>query len=378
MSSAVVGRVLVAGGGLAGLATAIALGRKGIEVRVVERNAGFSSNGSGITLMGPALRVLGDLGLVEACLDRGYGVTELVTATAAGELLETVDLPRLLGPKLPAIAGLYRPELLNVLLEAALATGASLSVGTTVTDFEQTGTAVAVAFSDGTTDRYDLVVGADGWLSPTRGRLLGAAAPAPVFLEQAVWRAVVRRPGDFTRSTFLYGTRRKAGFMPISADRMYAYVVESATERSKPAADAAPEMMREMLADFSALPAEIRESITDPAQVDVRPLHKLVVPSPWSRGRIVLIGDAVHLPTPQLGMGGGMAMEDGYVLADVLTSEKTVEAALSAFTRRRFARCRAIVDNSVQLSEWEKNAAEHGPEAARLMNESQQLIAQPI
>jgi 2-polyprenyl-6-methoxyphenol hydroxylase-like FAD-dependent oxidoreductase len=378
MSPAVVGRVLVVGGGVAGVATAIALGRQGIEVRIIERDEGFSSNGSGITLMGPALRVLGDLGLIETCLERGYGVTELITASASGEPLEIVELPRLLGPELPAIAGLYRPDLLNVLREAALATGASLSVGTTIADIEQTGRAARVTFTDGTTDSYDLVVGADGWLSSTRGLLLGDAAPAPTFLGQAVWRAVVQRPADATRSIFLYGTRRKAGFMPISEDRMYAYVVESTADRSKPAMDVAPEMMREMLADFSGLPADIRETIVDPAQVDMRPLYTLFVPSPWYRGRVVLIGDAVHLPTPQLGMGGGMALEDGYVLADVLTNEETLETALATFMERRFARCRVIVNNSVQLSEWEKNAADHGFESARLMNESHQFLAQPI
>jgi 2-polyprenyl-6-methoxyphenol hydroxylase-like FAD-dependent oxidoreductase len=208
--------------------------------------------------------------------------------------------------------------------------------------------------------------------------VLGGDAPVPTFLGQAVWRAVVRRPPEATRSTFLYGARRKAGYMPISADQMYAYVVEPMAERTKPPVEDAPRMMREMLEDFSGLAADVREEIVAPAQVDIRPLHKLVVPSPWYRGRVLLIGDAVHLPTPQLGMGGAMAMEDGVVLADVLSGEETIEAALVAFMERRFERCRVIVNNSVQLSEWEKTAADHGPEAAALMNESHQLLTQAI
>jgi 2-polyprenyl-6-methoxyphenol hydroxylase-like FAD-dependent oxidoreductase len=378
MHGSAVGHVLVVGSGIAGAATAIALSRQGIEVKIVERDLTFDSNGSGITLMAPALRVLRDLGLLEECLARGYGVSELVTATADGEVLDTVNLPHLLGPELPSIAGMYRPDLLSILRQAAIDAGATLSVGTTLTGLELQGQSVQVSYSTGPMESYDLVIGADGWLSPLRNLLWGDEAPAPTFLGQAVWRAVVPRSEDATRSTFLYAAKRKAGYMPISPDRMYAYVVEPTANRGKPAPHLAPMLMREMLEEFGGLAAEIRETIVEPAQVDIRPLHKLVLPSPWFRGRVILIGDAVHLPTPQLGMGGAMAMEDGFVLGDVLAREETIEDALAAFMDRRFDRCRVIVNHSAQLSEWEKNAADHGPEAAALMKESHQLLTSPI
>lgn len=378
MSSPVVERVLVVGGGIAGTTAAITLARQGIDVRIVERDQEWGLGGSGISLMAPALRVLRDLGLLDQCLEVGYGVTELRTCNAAGETLAEVVLPKLLGPSYPALLGMPRSELHRVFAGAATRAGVPVSVGLTVDAFEDAGDEVRVAFSDGTADAYDLVVGADGWLSSIRTQLLGDAAPEPRFLEQAVWRAVCERPADATRSIFLYGPRRKAGFMPISADRMYAYVVEPTHDRSKPEPAARPGMMRELLAEFDGTVAQARESIHDPDLVDVRPLHVVLVEPPWSRGRVVLIGDAVHTPTPQLGMGGAMAMEDGLVLGELLGREASVSAALAAFTARRFERCRVAVANSSQLSEWEKSAAAHGPEAARLLNESFAFFAQPI
>ena len=372
-----VGHVLVVGGGIAGTTAAIALRRAGIDVRIVERDPGWGSTGNGITVMAAALRVLRDLGLLERCLEKGYGVTEMTVCNAAGETLEVVALQRLLGPGYPAIGGMLRRDLHRILSEAATLAGASLNVGITVDAFEEADDAVSVSFDDGTFATYDLVVAADGWLSRIRSLLLGDAAPEPRFLSQAVWRAVVERPRAATGTTFLYGPRRKAGFTPITNELMYAYVVEPTVDRSKPEPDVRPEMMRELLSEFGGPVAEVRDSIRDPNLVDVRPLYALIVPPPWSSGRVVLIGDAVHTTTPQMAMGGALAMEDGMVLAELLAGEKNVETALRAFTARRFERCRMGVENSAQLSEWEKNAAAHGAESARLINESLETFAQP-
>lgn len=376
MTSAVE-RVLVVGGGIAGTTAAIALRRAGIDVHIVERDPTWGSSGNGITVMAPALRVLRDLGLIDQCLEKGYGVTEMTVCNAAGETLQVVTLQRLLGPGYPAIGGMLRPDLHRILSEAATSAGANVSIGRTVDSFEQTSEAVSVRFGDGTLDTYDVVVGADGWLSGMRRLLLGDAAPEPRFLGQAVWRAVVQRPAAATGTTFLYGPRRKAGFTPVTNDLMYAYVVEPAADRSTPERDVRPQMMRELLSEFGGPVAEARDSIRDPELVDVRPLHAVIVPPPWSRGRVVLVGDAVHTTTPQLAMGGALAMEDGVVLAELLSGGGDIESVLQAFTARRFARCRMGVENSSQLSEWEKNAAAHGPESAQLINESLAAFALP-
>jgi 2-polyprenyl-6-methoxyphenol hydroxylase-like FAD-dependent oxidoreductase len=370
-------RVLVVGGGIAGTTAAIALRRVGIEVRIAERGAEWSGGGNGITVMAPALRVLRDLDLLEQCLRRGYGIIEMAVCDAGGEVLQRVALPRLLGPDLPAIGGMLRSDLHRVLADAALDAGAEVSVGTSLESFQQRGDSVAVRFDDGTSGSYDLVVGADGWLSGMRHLLFGAAVPEPRFLHQAVWRAVTVRPRAATATTFLYGAARKAGFTPITDELMYTYVVEPVADRAKPAPERRPEMMRELLSEFGGPIAEARDTISNPDLVDVRPLHALIVPPPWAVGRVILIGDAVHTTTPQMAMGGALSMEDGVVLAEMLAADDDVSNVLAAFTARRFDRCRLGVENSAQLSEWEKSAAAHGAESARLINESLEVFARP-
>jgi 2-polyprenyl-6-methoxyphenol hydroxylase-like FAD-dependent oxidoreductase len=112
--------------------------------------------------------------------------------------------------------------------------------------------------------------------------------------------------------------------------------------------------------------------------VDVRKLYWLLMPPPWYRRRVLLIGDAAHATTPQLAMGGAIALEDGIVLGELLAAEDELDVALAGFMERRYERCKMVVENSVQLSEWEKNAAEHGEDAGRLQTESFAALAAPI
>jgi 2-polyprenyl-6-methoxyphenol hydroxylase-like FAD-dependent oxidoreductase len=377
MSGTAVERVLIVGGGIAGTSLAIELQRKGIAAEIAEKEPVWGAKGTGITLMGPALRALNTLGVLEECLPQGYGVSEMKIFTGAGEFLEAVPLHGLLGHRYPAIGGMMRPELHRVLSEAALREGTTVRVGVSVASLEQHAGGVDVEFTDRTRDSYDLVVGADGWRSSLRRLLLGDAAPEPRFLGQSVWRALVQRPTEVTGLFMFYGAQHKTGFTPLTPERMYVFLVEPAAERIRLEPSDGPNRMRELLADFGGLVADVRETITEPQQVDARPLDALLLPPPWYRGRVLLIGDAVHATTPQLAMGGAIAMEDAIVLAQVLDGEDTVEGALEKFMARRFERCRMVVENSVQLAEWEKNAAAHADDSAQLMGESLAALAAP-
>ena len=377
MSVTGVERVLIVGGGIAGTSLAIELQRKGIAAEIAEKEPVWGAKGTGITLMGPALRALKTLGVLEDCLPQGYGVSEMKIFTGAGEFLQTVPLQGLLGQSYPAIGGMMRPALHRVLSEAALRGGTMVRLGVSVASLEQRGDGVDVAFTDGTRASYDLVVGADGCRSSTRRLLLGETAPEPRFLGQSVWRALVQRPQEVTGLFMFYGVQHKTGFTPLTPERMYVFLVEPAADRIRLEPSDGPYRMRELLADFGGLVADVRETIREPHQVDARPLDALLLPAPWYRGRVLLIGDAVHATTPQLAMGGAIAMEDAIVLAQVLDGEGTVENALECFMARRFERCRMVVENSVQLAEWEKNAAAHADDSAQLMGESLAALAAP-
>jgi 2-polyprenyl-6-methoxyphenol hydroxylase-like FAD-dependent oxidoreductase len=376
--STAVERVLIVGGGLSGTSAALSLQREGIDAEIVEKEQVWGATGTGITLMGPAMRALKQLGVLEQCLKEGSGTSEMSLFNADGELLHTVHIEGLLGPDYPAVGGMMRPMLHRVLAEAAAEKGVSVRTGVTVSTLEQHPDRVDIEMSDGSSGSYALVLGADGWRSQVRELVFGDEAPQPQPLGQMVWRALLDRPASVTGEYQFYGPGVKTGFTPLGPDKMYQFLVQPFADAVLPDPDERPARMRELLAPFGGVVAEVRETITEPEQVDVRKLYWLLMPPPWYRGRVLLIGDAAHATTPQLAMGGAIALEDGIVLGELLAAENELEAALARFMERRYERCRMVVENSVQLSEWEKNAAEHGEEAGRLQSESFAALAAPI
>ena len=103
----------------------------------------------------------------------------------------------------------------------------------------------------------------------------------------------------------------------------------------------------------------------------------MLLPRPWYKGRVVLIGDAVHATTPHLAAGALIGVEDAVVLADELQKGTSIDGALSAFQDRRFERCRMVVENSGRLGEIEVTGGsqeEHGS----IMRQSMMALAQPI
>ncbi len=107
------------------------------------------------------------------------------------------------------------------------------------------------------------------------------------------------------------------------------------------------------MAEYGGIVAQLREQITDPAQVVYRPLEVFAAPKPWHKGRVVLIGDAAHAGTPHLGQGASMAIEDSAVLAQCLTETSDLDSALSTFTARRYPRVELVYQTSLKLGQWE-------------------------
>jgi 2-polyprenyl-6-methoxyphenol hydroxylase-like FAD-dependent oxidoreductase len=132
-----------------------------------------------------------------------------------------------------------------------------------------------------------------------------------------------------------------------------------------------------MMAPFGGVLGEMRERLTSLSIINCRPLESILVPPPWHRGRLVLIGDAVHATTPHLASGAGIAVEDALVLSELLSVQPSVPAALEQFTARRFPRCRTVVENSVSIGAMQLSDA--SPERLKkLMTESELALRQDI
>ncbi len=368
-------RVLVVGAGPAGCTAAVALAGRGAEVVLLEAEAGIRPSGPGLVLQSAPMRVLDSLGLLEDCLERGYAHEEIDVCDAGGTVRTTLTPPSLLEGR-PASVAISRAALSEVLVGAAVASGTQLRLGTTVSGLADSGDRAEVGLSDGATETFDLVVGADGSYSHTRALVL-PSAPGPRPSGQLIWRAPAPRPLGVTRYSMLDGGPGlgKVGVVPVSDAALYVWLLEPdrGAERSRP--ERLAEAFRERLRPFGG-PVPLVADLVD-GDVDVRSLRSLLVPLPWSRGRTVLIGDAVHTTTPQMAYGVGMAIEDSVVLAELLADDD-VPAALRRFGERRFNRCRLVVETSVQLGEWEQRPPGDPTLPGRLTGQVLAELARPV
>jgi 2-polyprenyl-6-methoxyphenol hydroxylase-like FAD-dependent oxidoreductase len=124
--------------------------------------------------------------------------------------------------------------------------------------------------------------------------------------------------------------------------------------------------------------AYVRDHVADPRRIDYRPMNSFLLPPPWHRGRIVVIGDAAHTTTPHLATGAGIAIEDAVVLAELLTSELPVPELLERFVARRYDRCRLVVETAVKLGEMEKDTTIPIQAHFDLMTATFRKLAEPI
>jgi 2-polyprenyl-6-methoxyphenol hydroxylase-like FAD-dependent oxidoreductase len=374
-----VGKVLVVGGGIGGLSSTIALRHAGVaEVDVVELNPAWDVYGVGILQPGNAIRAMAQLGLAGECIAQGHPMEGSRSHDINGKILADIDFQRPAGVQGPVMNGLTRPRLHKILQDAVLATGANVRTGVTFSSLEQRGDGVAVELTDGTSATYDLVIGADGLNSAVRAAVFDGA-PSPEFFGQIVWRYNLPRWPDLNRLWMFDGTRGRAGFVPLAPELMYILLIESADDPDTASLpqDRLAEIFREHLAEFGGPIAEVRDQITDSSLVVVRPVETVLVPPPWHRGRVVLIGDAAHATTPHLGQGAAQAIEDGIVLAEELAAGPGVEAALQRFVARRYERCKIVIEGSTQIGRWEMEGR-HDVDYAGTIKRLTDAVAAPL
>jgi 2-polyprenyl-6-methoxyphenol hydroxylase-like FAD-dependent oxidoreductase len=350
-------KILVIGGGIAGLCASLALRREGFEVSVVERDPEWGVYGVGIIQPGNALRALHSLGLAEACVADGHAIKGDRTFLGDGQTeIAAHEWPPMV-PGLPPANGLTRPKLHELLKSRILESGADVRTGVTFETIDPAGDSVDVSFSDGTAGTYDLVIAADGLYSKIRTTIFGAEL-TPNYTGQVCWRYNLPLIDGLDEIRMYLGPNGSAGFVPLGEDLMYILTIETPmdNQREAVARDGAAAVYRERLESFGGGPVgAVRDLIVDDAAVVVRPMENIIVPAPWYRGRVVLVGDAAHGSTPHCGQGAAQAIEDGIVLAEELAADGTVDDALERFTVRRYERCRAIVEGSERVGQWEQD-----------------------
>lgn len=343
-------KIIIAGAGIGGLTAALAVGRLGHRVTLLERAAQIDDVGAGIQISPNALKVLDALGVgegVRRCAFRpralemrmgrsGRGIfsvpiTDAATADWGADYLH-----------------LHRPDLIAALLEEVRsATNIRIILGQRVSEYSQSPEAINVRCGDGTTINADLLIGADGIRSAVREQMLGEQQPN--FTGNAAWRLVVPTEslGDYAppptacvwvgagRHAVTYRLRGGALSNFVGVVERSDWTHESWTDRGT---------KEQALADFAGWHPIIEAMIMQATEhyrwalFDRDPLPK------WSEGRAVLLGDACHPTLPFLAQGAAMAIEDGFILAEEVSArgDTGLSEALSAYFGRRIARVSSV------------------------------------
>lgn len=362
-------KVLVVGGGITGSVLSLALAQRGADVELVEISPQWFGVGHGITLQGNALKALRSVGVLERVLERAVPFDIMRLRRADGGLIVQLDTPHTGGPDLPSTAGALRADLQGALCDAVFAHGVTVRLGLSVDRLDEASDHVDVTFTDGSTGRYDLVVGADGINSRMRSLIGIAERPRPVGM--SIFRVVAERPAEMDCAEVYYGGPRfKAGYSPISPDQCYAYLLDENLDASHVGPRAPLALMRERGAGYGGTWGRIVAALPDDTAVDYRWIEAVLVDEPWHRGRTMVIGDAAHACPPLIAQGAAMCMEDAVLLAELVTGDEPVEKALEHFMSRRLPRVRMVLENSLRLAEWEIHPGTPGADPARIMSET--------
>jgi len=330
-------RILVVGAGITGLGATRALRQRGFAADVIERATAWGHIGAGIYLPGNAVRALRALGLESAVAERASPIPHQRLCDHRGRVLADIDTAALWGDVGPCLA-LHRAD-----LHAVLAThGESVPVrmGVSLQGLSQQEKTVTAEFSDGSTGRYDLVLGADGVHSQVRRLLFGADMVRPVG--QVALRFVTECPRDVTTWTVLLGRRVTFLAVPIGSGRVYCYCDAPADGDSRPEVDDVIGRLAELLSGFSDPVSAILDTLRPDGAVHVARIEEVTLDR-WSCGSVLLLGDAAHATSPNMAEGAAMGLEDGLVLAECLARGGDIEQTMAAFQARRRPRTQWVL-----------------------------------
>ncbi|PXX60232.1 2-polyprenyl-6-methoxyphenol hydroxylase-like FAD-dependent oxidoreductase [Nocardia tenerifensis] len=325
-------KAVIVGGGIGGLATAIAFQRRGWTVEVLERAPELTEIGAGLSIWPNALRALDALGVGDAVRARAVEEASSGIRERRGRWLSRPDTAAARERYGDPIM-LHRADLLDILRrevpESALRTGIS------VTEVRPAGTVVHSAGES----TGDLVVGADGIHSVVRRALLGQIAPR--YSGYTAWRMVVAPTEPFVGIGESWGRGERFGYGTLADGRVYCYATANAPAGTE--TDGLPELRRRFSDWHDPIPALL--AAADESAVLHNDIYELPNLKTYVGERIALIGDAAHAMTPNLGQGACQALEDAVVLARVATTEPD----LTAYDRERRPRTQMIAAMSRRI-----------------------------
>jgi 2-polyprenyl-6-methoxyphenol hydroxylase-like FAD-dependent oxidoreductase len=369
--------VLISGAGLAGPALAHRLHRLGMRATVVERAPGLRDGGYKVDIRGAATGVLKRMGLYEAARAADTGMQTVTYVRADGRSIATLDANLLMGRRDDDLE-VMRTDLIRILHDAT-AGYTDYVFGDSIAALQEDGDGVAVTFASGSTRHFDLVVAADGLHSPTRRLAFGEVEPRHL----GAYISIFDVPDDL-------GLDRQEVFFTDPGRMVFAYSTGAGVPAKVGMVFAAPalagrrnpkDILRERFAGMGWRVDSFLAAI-EGADLYFDSLSQIEMPA-WSRGRVVLLGDAGYCPSPASGQGTSLALVGAYVLADALGATDghedafaRYETALRPYVERNLAYGRKMAGDMVPGGRWSIALRNYGMRTLRFNPWKRQIIEQ--
>jgi len=339
----------IIGGGIGGVAAAVALHRVGIQATVYERASELREVGAGMMLWPNATRVLKELGLLERVAALSGSNQHFLVRSRTGVVLMDIGLGHF---DVPALCT-RRSDLLDALISALPAERVRL--GHDFEYYEQQKSGVGIHFSNGISVAHDFLIGADGIRSGVRSQLLGIREP--IYRGYTVWRGLARVSGAVAKgsNSETWGRGKRFGILSTGGDRFTWYATANTDPDHLDSNEGRQQELLQMFAGWHE-PVESLIAGTEAGGIMKNGAYDLAPLKQWGHGRVMLLGDAAHPCTPNLGLGGCMALEDALVLAKSFAKEASPELALRRYESLRRERTRHVQQRSLlmgHIGQWE-------------------------